>query len=85
MVGEEHLLGRIAPREIKLSVASMIFGAVVAASDDLAFNLYGYIIILLNDFFTVLPPRLCLCLCPCLYCYLCVSVSLLRDLYLPRL
>jgi len=52
MIGEEHLLGRVAKLEIKLSVASMIFGAVVAAYDDLAFSLYGYVIILLNDFFT---------------------------------
>ena len=52
MIGEEYLLGKVAKLPIKLSVAGMILGAVVAAYDDLAFNLYGYIIILLNDFFT---------------------------------
>ena len=35
-----------------MSVYLMIFGSVVAASNDLAFNLLGYTYVLLNDFFT---------------------------------
>merc|ERR1719312_22348 len=39
-------------RAVQLSVYLMIFGTIVASADDLAFNLRGYIYVLLNDFFT---------------------------------
>lgn len=52
MIGEYYLLGVKARTSVQLSVYTMIFGALLAASNDLAFNLEGYIFILLNDFFT---------------------------------
>lgn len=52
MIAEYCILG-IKPRTaVQLSVYTMIVGALLAASDDLAFNLQGYIFIFLNDFFT---------------------------------
>ncbi|EFN64358.1 UDP-sugar transporter UST74c [Camponotus floridanus] len=52
MIAEYYILGIKARMSIQLSVYTMILGAVVAALNDLAFNLEGYIFILLNDFFT---------------------------------
>lgn len=52
MIAEYYILGVKARLSIQLSVYTMILGAVVAAFNDLAFNLEGYIFILLNDFFT---------------------------------
>ena len=37
---------------VQMSVYLMILGSIVAASNDLAFNLRGYVYVLLNDFFT---------------------------------
>jgi hypothetical protein len=37
---------------VQFSVYMMIFGAIVAASQDLAFNLMGYLFLLMNDIFT---------------------------------
>lgn len=52
MIAEYYILGIKARMSIQLSVYTMILGAVVAALNDLAFNLEGYIFILLNDLFT---------------------------------
>lgn len=49
MVGEFLILNIRAPFNIQLAVFSMIFGAIVAAVNDLAFNLQGYLYVLLND------------------------------------
>jgi len=52
MVLEYYILS-VRPRtDVQLSVCLMIFGALVAAFNDLAFNLPGYIYLLLNDIFT---------------------------------
>lgn len=52
MIAEYYILGVKARLSIQLSVYTMILGAILAALNDLAFNLEGYIFILLNDFFT---------------------------------
>ncbi|XP_076169909.1 UDP-sugar transporter UST74c isoform X1 [Ptiloglossa arizonensis] len=52
MFAEYYILGVKARVSVQLSVYTMILGAVVAALNDLAFNLEGYLFILLNDFFT---------------------------------
>lgn len=52
MIAEYYILGAKARVSVQLSVYTMILGAVVAALNDLAFNLEGYLFILLNDFFT---------------------------------
>jgi hypothetical protein len=52
MIGEFYILGVKAKASVQLSVYTMILGALLAASNDLAFNLEGYVFILLNDFFT---------------------------------
>merc|ERR1711892_971480 len=52
MMGEFYLLNVGPPMMIQLSVYSMIFGSLIAALNDLAFNLRGYTYVLLNDFFT---------------------------------
>lgn len=52
MIGEFYIL-KVSPKtSVQLSVYLMIFGSAVAAINDLAFNLKGYIYVLLNDFFT---------------------------------
>lgn len=52
MIGEFYLLKVRPSLTVQLSVYLMIFGTLVAASNDLAFNLRGYTFVLLNDFFT---------------------------------
>lgn len=52
MIGEFLILNSKPSRAVQLSVYLMIFGAIVAASNDIAFKLKGYIFVLLNDFFT---------------------------------
>jgi solute carrier family 35 protein len=52
MILERVLLNSIPTRGIVVTVLVMIFGALVAAFDDLAFDVMAYIFILLNDAFT---------------------------------
>ncbi|KAF5280572.1 hypothetical protein FQR65_LT00323 [Abscondita terminalis] len=52
MIAELMVLGIRPSVGVQFSVYIMIFGAIIAASNDLAFNLQGYIFILLNDLFT---------------------------------
>jgi len=52
MVGEFYILKVNPDIKIQLSVYLMIFGAIVAACNDLAFSLKGYTFVLLNDFCT---------------------------------
>merc|ERR1712241_1106463 len=52
MIGEFCILHVNPSTSVKISVFMMILGSVVAAYNDLAFNLRGYTYVLLNDFFT---------------------------------
>merc|ERR1719158_2292164 len=52
MMGEFYILNSRPSMMVQISVYTMIFGSVVAALNDLAFNLRGYTYVLLNDFFT---------------------------------
>ncbi|XP_028413477.1 UDP-glucuronic acid/UDP-N-acetylgalactosamine transporter-like [Dendronephthya gigantea] len=52
MIGERLLLKKTASSSIQITIFMMIGGAIVAASDDLSFNIVGYSYVLINDFFT---------------------------------
>jgi len=52
MFGEFYILKVRPSTAVQLSVYTMIFGSLVAALNDLAFNLRGYTYVLLNDAFT---------------------------------
>lgn len=52
MIAELYILGIKPSFSVQFSVYTMILGAIVAASNDIAFNLHGYVYVLLNDFFT---------------------------------
>eukprot|EP00752_Nemacystus_decipiens_P007301 g6532.t1 len=52
MVLERYILNTVTSSMVQLSVAMMIGGSVMAAYFDLNFELKGYLLILMNDFFT---------------------------------
>lgn len=52
LVGEFYVLKIVQSNAILWTVVAMIGGAMVAASNDLAFDLVGYTFVLGNDFFT---------------------------------
>uniref|UniRef100_A0A3P9K0L5 Solute carrier family 35 member D2 n=1 Tax=Oryzias latipes TaxID=8090 RepID=A0A3P9K0L5_ORYLA len=52
MLLEAYMLRKTFPRRIVCCVVAIMFGALVAASSDLAFDVGGYTFILLNDAFT---------------------------------
>lgn len=52
MYGELFILKVNKPLKIQFSIYLMVLGAVIAALDDLSFDLYGYIYITLNNVFT---------------------------------
>ena len=52
MLGEMAMLSKEVPPPIIYSVFCMVGGAMIAAFNDLAFDMNGYIMIILNDLFT---------------------------------
>ncbi|XP_024293995.1 UDP-N-acetylglucosamine/UDP-glucose/GDP-mannose transporter [Oncorhynchus tshawytscha] len=52
MIMEARILKKQIPSRLIYSVLAIVFGALVAASSDLAFDAEGYTFILLNDVFT---------------------------------
>uniref|UniRef100_A0A669BJY9 UDP-N-acetylglucosamine/UDP-glucose/GDP-mannose transporter n=1 Tax=Oreochromis niloticus TaxID=8128 RepID=A0A669BJY9_ORENI len=52
MILEAYILRKTFPKHLVYSVVTIVFGAMIAASSDLAFDLEGYTFILLNDAFT---------------------------------
>lgn len=52
MLGEYYLLSIRPKFSVKISVGMMVSGAIIAASNDLGFNLNGYMFVLCNDFLT---------------------------------
>ncbi|ESO03759.1 hypothetical protein HELRODRAFT_191951 [Helobdella robusta] len=52
MIAEYWILKTKATPKVQLCVFLMIFGAIVAAIDDLSFQLHGYLLVLTNNIFT---------------------------------
>lgn len=52
MYGELYILKIKKSVAIQISIYMMVFGAIVAASNDLTFDIHGYVFITLNNFFT---------------------------------
>lgn len=52
MIAERLILSKDQSLSVKLCVFAMVGGALLAAFDDLTFSMPGYILVLLNDFFT---------------------------------
>ncbi|XP_061116689.1 nucleotide sugar transporter SLC35D2 isoform X2 [Conger conger] len=52
LILESRILRKTFPTRIVCSVCAIVFGALVAASSDLAFDFEGYFFVLLNDLFT---------------------------------
>ena len=54
MIGEWVILGKEPTRSTSISVALMLIGAIIAAFDDLTFELQGYLLVFGNNLFTAL-------------------------------
>lgn len=54
MLGEWFVLGNKPSTMVALSVCFMILGTVIAASNDITFNAYGYTLVFMNNIFTAL-------------------------------
>ena len=52
MAGQYFILGKPSSCKVQATVWIMVIGALIAASNDLAFDALGYAMILSNDFFT---------------------------------
>lgn len=52
MIAEYYILSKKANCKVQMCVFLMIFGAVVAAGDDLSFQVTGYALVLVNNIFT---------------------------------
>lgn len=52
MIAEYYVLSVRSKLSIKISVGMMVFGAVIAAGNDLGFNMHGYLFVLISDFLT---------------------------------
>ncbi|XP_041643283.1 UDP-N-acetylglucosamine/UDP-glucose/GDP-mannose transporter isoform X1 [Cheilinus undulatus] len=52
MILEIYILRKTFPKHLVYSIVTIVFGAMIAASSDLAFDMEGYTFILLNDAFT---------------------------------
>lgn len=52
MIAEFYILNVRSKLSVKISVALMVLGAIIAAGNDLGFNFHGYTFVLLNDVLT---------------------------------
>lgn len=52
IVGEITVLKIYPPVEVTVSVSVVILGSLIAASNDLSFNAFGYFCVFMSDFFT---------------------------------
>ncbi|XP_077302041.1 UDP-sugar transporter UST74c fringe connection [Arctopsyche grandis] len=52
MIAERIVLNVRPSLAVKLNVAAMVVGALIAAADDVTYTLSGYVLVLSNDFFT---------------------------------
>lgn len=53
MIGEQFVLGINQPFISQASVYLMVVGALIASSDDLTFNWFGYLFLTINNVFTM--------------------------------
>ena len=54
LLGERFVLGKYATNTETISIVIMIGGALVAAYHDLTFDLYGYVLVTINNIFTAM-------------------------------
>lgn len=52
MIAEFYILAIRPKMSVKISVGMMVGGAVIAAGNDLGFNLHGYVLVVISDFLT---------------------------------